>query len=156
MQAFINTYWYPGSDIFFFLFPLRLTLHQMKKKLILRKVAQHEIWVTEEMKMILNEGTSNEFREEQKAYYDAIQNRVRARSGEEVMFCEIGFNVGHSAVLVLESHPSAKYNGYSLRMDNSIKVPSHVLNFLSLHHASLWEFLRLLHNNITHVTHGGP
>jgi len=89
---------------------------------VLEKVAQHELWVKEEMKMSLGEGTSNEFREEQKAYYDAIQNRVRARSGEEVMFCEIGFNVGHSAVLVLESHPSAKYNGYSLKMDNSIKV----------------------------------
>ena len=80
------------------------------------------------MKLSLNEGTSNEFREEQKAYYDAIQNRVQARSGEEVVFCEIGFNVGHSAVLALESHPSAKYNGYSLKMDNSVKVSFHVFD----------------------------
>jgi len=93
---------------------------------VLELVAKHESWTTDEMHLHKTEGTSDGFREEQSAYFDAIQERAQARSGSDVLFCEIGFNVGHSAVLALESHPTVKYNGYSLDM----KISRTVLDYL--------------------------
>jgi len=81
---------------------------------VVELVRQHQAWL--DQLGYAQEGNSGQLKTEQKSYYDTISKY------EAPVVCEIGFNIGHSALLILAMKPTTQYIGFSLDILYSRRV----------------------------------